>query len=108
MAKLSEIQQNVDFLSPNSKPASMTNSLLTSTGRGRNFDPRASELERAARQSSGASFRRFGSPRAWDSRVTFVNGRAFCGSGIDLHAPHHPLENITMSSYYALSAAASC
>ena len=39
---------------PKFRPASMTPLRLTSTGRGGNFDPRASEPARAARQSSVA------------------------------------------------------
>ena len=70
-----------------SEPANTTSSRLTSTGRGGNFDPRASELERVARQSSGASSPRFGSPRAWASKASCGSGRSCCGSEIDRGVP---------------------
>ena len=52
----------------NSKPASTTNSLLTSTGHGENFDRVVNVPERAGSRSSGVSSRRFEKRRAWASR----------------------------------------
>jgi hypothetical protein len=72
---------------PKFRPTSMTYLRLTSTGRGGNFDLRASDLERAARPSNVASFRRFGSPRAWASKASCGSGRSCCGSEIDRGFP---------------------
>ena len=62
----------------NSKPASTTNSLLTSTGHGENFDRLVNVPERAGSRSSGVSSRRFEKRRAWASRATFGSGRSCC------------------------------
>ena len=60
-------------------PASTTNSRLTPTGRGGNFEPRAKQPESPANRLSVASSGVSGLRQAWASRATFASGRSCCG-----------------------------
>ena len=77
---------------PNCRPASKTNSRLTSTGRAGNTDQPANGQARVESKSSAASSRHFRLPRAWASRASFASGSTCCGLVIEnLRArPHNP------------------
>jgi hypothetical protein len=80
--KLTRVQQTVEHL-PNSKPASPTNSPLTSTGREENTAPLANVPTREASGLSAVSSHRFRWPKVWASKATFASGSTYSELAIE-------------------------